>query len=183
MITPTTGSLLIAEPFLKDPNFIRTVVLLCESNADGDFGLVLNRLYEQTLDELNDEFLGFKIPIYYGGPVQPNHVHFIHQYPAIFTDSQKITKNIYWGGNFETLTTLIKSNSIDLNKIKLFLGYSGWEANQLKEEIDENTWLVANATNSIVFSTACNQIWKNSLSLLGSKYKMMANFPIDPQLN
>lgn len=178
-----TGSLLIAEPFLKDPNFIRTVVLICESNADGDFGLVLNRMYENTLDELNDTFEGFKIPLYYGGPVQPNHVHFIHQYPDLFTDAVKIAENIYWGGNFETLTSLIKSNSIDLQKIKIFLGYSGWDANQLKEEIEENTWLIANANDHVVFKTTHLQIWKSSLKLLGTKYEMMANFPIDPQLN
>jgi putative transcriptional regulator len=183
MNTPQTGSLLIAEPFLKDPNFIRTVVLICESNADGDFGLVLNRLMEYTLDELNDTFEGFKIPLYYGGPVQPNHVHFIHQYPDVFTDAAKIADGIYWGGNFETLTSLIKSKSIDLQKIKIFLGYSGWDTNQLNEEVKENTWLIAPANGEIVFKTTHHQVWKSSLALLGAKYQMMANFPIDPQLN
>ena len=86
MINFDAGKLLIADPFLKDPNFLRTVVLLCEHNEAGDFGLVLNRLFEQTLDELNTDFAGYKIPLYYGGPVEPNYIHFIHQYPALLPD-------------------------------------------------------------------------------------------------
>ena len=183
MINFDAGKLLIADPFLKDPNFLRTVVLLCEHNEAGDFGLVLNRLFEQTLDELNTDFAGYKIPLYYGGPVEPNYIHFIHQYPALLPDGIELAHNIFWGGNFETLTQLIKTNSIDIEKIKVFIGYSGWDANQLNEEIEEKTWLIANANDVIVFNTPENKIWQNSIKLLGSKYEMLINFPIDPQLN
>jgi putative transcriptional regulator len=183
MINIDAGTLLIADPFLKDPNFLRTVVLLCEHNEAGDFGLVLNRLYEHTLDELNADFAGHKIPLYYGGPVEPNYIHFIHQYPNLIPDGIELAPNIFWGGNFETLTQLIKTKSIDIQKIKIFVGYSGWDANQLNEEIEEKTWLVANAKNVIVFDTVLSSIWKNSIKLLGSKYEMLINFPIDPQLN
>jgi putative transcriptional regulator len=121
--------------------------------------------------------------LYYGGPVEPNYIHFIHQYPALLPDGIELAPNIFWGGNFETLTQLIKTNSIDIEKIKVFIGYSGWDANQLNEEIEEKTWLVANANDVIVFNTPENKIWQNSIKLLGSKYEMLINFPIDPQLN
>ena len=81
MIEPGQGILLIADPFLKDPNFLRTVVFVCEHNEEGSVGFVINRLYENTLDELLEELDGFKIPVYYGGPVQITSIHFIHQYP------------------------------------------------------------------------------------------------------
>ena len=70
MIEPGSGILLIADPFLKDPNFLRTVVLLCEHNEEGDIGFVLNRQYENTLDELIPELEGHQLPVYYGGPVE-----------------------------------------------------------------------------------------------------------------
>jgi putative transcriptional regulator len=71
MIDPASGILLISDPFLKDPNFMRTVVLLCEHNeATGSFGLVINRTFEQTLDELINDLDGHTVPVYYGGPVQ-----------------------------------------------------------------------------------------------------------------
>ncbi|MBL0145523.1 MAG: YqgE/AlgH family protein [Chitinophagaceae bacterium] len=112
---------------------------MCEHNQDGCVGFVLNRLYEYRLDELNVDFKGFPIPIYYGGPVEMTSIHFIHQYPDLIPDAIKICDDIYWGGNFETLTTLIKNRSIDLNKLKIFIGYSGWDKNQLEDEIKENT--------------------------------------------
>jgi putative transcriptional regulator len=183
MITPQAGTLLIAEPFLKDPNFVRSVVLLCEHNKDGCVGFVLNQLHSKKLNELNIDFAGFSIPLYVGGPVEQTTVHFIHQYPEIFIDSVKLCEGIYWGGNFETLTIHIKNNSIDLNKIKIFLGYSGWDVEQLDEELAEQSWIVAQANAAVVFDNTTTNIWKNSVKLLGSKYEMMINYPTDPQLN
>src|SRR5436190_932769 len=137
MISPAPGILLIADPFLKDPNFLRTVVILCEHQEQGSFGFVLNKQIEQTLDELITDLEGHEVPVYYGGPVQMNTIHFLHQYPDLIPGSQKISNDIYWGGNFETVTALIKSKSIDLNKIKFFVGYSGWGDGQLTDELKE----------------------------------------------
>ncbi|HEX2627588.1 MAG TPA: YqgE/AlgH family protein, partial [Chitinophagaceae bacterium] len=81
MIDPGPGILLIADPFLKDPNFLRTVVFLCEHKEEGSFGFVLNRQYQNTLDELIPELEEHKFPVYYGGPVQQDTIHFLHQYP------------------------------------------------------------------------------------------------------
>ena len=183
MISPAPGILLIADPFLKDPNFLRTVVILCEHQEQGSFGFVLNKQIEQTLDELITDLEGHDVPVYYGGPVQMNTIHFLHQYPDLIPGSQKISNDIYWGGNFETVTALIKSKSIDLNKIKFFVGYSGWGDGQLTDELKEKSWLTVSATNNLVFNTQHDEIWKGSLQHLGGEYEMMKNFPIDPQLN
>jgi putative transcriptional regulator len=183
MIEPAAGILLIADPFLKDPNFLRTVVFLCEHQEQGSFGFVLNKQVEQTLDELISGMEGVPLPVYYGGPVQMDTIHFLHQYPELIPDSVKVCDDIYWGGNFESVTALLKSNSIDSEKIKFFIGYSGWGGGQLGDEMKEKSWLTVQANNKLVFNTAFDEIWKNSLKTLGGEYEMMINYPIDPQLN
>jgi putative transcriptional regulator len=183
MIQPAAGVLLIADPFLKDPNFMRTVVFLCEHEKNGTLGFVLNRKYEDTIDELITDLEGFPIPVYYGGPVMMNTIHFLHQFPTLIPDSIKVAEDVYWGGNFETVSALIKSNSIDLSGIKFFIGYSGWATDQLDGEIEAKSWLTVDSTRALVFDTGYDEVWKASLKHLGGDYQMLVNYPIDPQLN
>jgi putative transcriptional regulator len=184
MIIPSTGALLIAEPFLKDPDFMRTVVLMCRhSEEEGSFGFTLNKVFHQTLSELIPEMAGHDLTIYRGGPVQLDTLHYIHQYPDLLPDCQQIAEDIYWGGDFETLKLLIRNNDINPAKIKFFLGYSGWGIEQLNAELEEKSWLTVMSTSSIVFDTPVEDIWKASLLHLGGKYEMMIHFPTDPQLN
>lgn len=183
MVSPEQGILLIADPFLKDTNFMRSVVLMCRHSEEGSFGFVLNKLYDQTLGELISDMEGYQLPVYTGGPVQMDTVHYIHQYPNLLPDSQLIAEKIYWGGDFETLKTLIKNNEIDTSRIKFFIGYSGWGNGQLENELSEKSWLTATSNRNIVFNTPLDEIWKAGLRHLGGKYEMMINFPIDPQLN
>lgn len=183
MIEPAAGILLIADPFLKDPNFLRTVVFLCENNDDGSFGFVLNRKYENTIDELIPELEGYPLPVYYGGPVQTDSIHFLHQYPDEIQGGEEVMKGIYWGGDFAAAVELIKNNKADSSKIRFFIGYSGWSEGQLATELEEKTWLTVKANRKLVFQTTVEEIWKDSLKHLGGDYEMMVNFPIDPQLN
>jgi putative transcriptional regulator len=183
MVKPGTGILLIADPFLKDPNFLRTVVFLCEHKDEGSFGFVLNRQYENTLDELIPELEGHQLPVYYGGPVQIDSIHFLHQYPDEIPGGQEVIKGVYWGGDFDAVVDLIKSSTIDVNKLRFFIGYSGWGEGQLTTEMTEKTWLTVKATRKLVFHNDYDKIWKDALKHLGGDYEMMANFPIDPQLN
>ncbi len=183
MIEPAPGILLIADPFLKDPNFLRTVVFLCEHKEEGSFGFVLNRKYENTLDELIPELEGYKMPVYYGGPVQIDTIHFLHQYPDEIPGGHEVLKGVYWGGDFEAVINLIKKDEVDSNKIRFYIGYSGWGTGQLVEELNEKTWLTVKANRKLVFHRNYEEIWKDSLKYLGGDYEMMVNFPIDPQLN
>jgi putative transcriptional regulator len=183
MISPAAGILLIADPFLKDPHFLRSVVILCEHDTEGTVGFVLNKPFDEKLDSLMSNFEGFPLPVFYGGPVQLNTIHFLHQYPELIPGGQEIMKGIYWGGDFEIVTQLIKKNQIDLAKIRFFIGYSGWSKGQLKDELNEKTWITAKATRNLIFHPFPEKIWKDSLLQLGGEYEMMVNFPIDPQLN
>jgi putative transcriptional regulator len=183
MIEPGTGTLLIADPFLKDHNFMRTVLLICRHSDEGSFGFVINKLYELTLEDLFTDMQGFQIPVFIGGPVQLDTIHYIHQYPDLLPDSQEITDDIFWGGDFEALKKLIREEKIEIEKVKFFIGYSGWEPGQLDSEMEERSWLAAPSNVKLVFHTNTDDLWKASLRHLGGKYEMMINFPIDPQLN
>lgn len=183
MLSPGPGILLIAEPFLKDPNFMRTVIFLCDHQEEGSFGFVINKTFGHTLDELMNDMNDLKIPVYYGGPVQMDTIHFLHSAPEKIEGSFEVLNGIYWGGDFETAINLLKSGELDENKIRFFLGYSGWGQGQLAEELKEKSWLTANATRKLVFHNDANEIWKEALKQLGGDYEMMINYPIDPQLN
>ena len=183
MIEPGPGILLIAEPFLKDPNFMRTVVLLCDHQDEGSFGFVLNKLFNHTLDELMNDMNELKLPVFYGGPVQMDTIHFLHQYPDKIPGSFQVLDGIYWGGDFETAITLLKDGELDLHRIRFYIGYSGWGNGQLTDELKEKSWLLAQATRKLVFHQKTDEIWKDALKHLGGDFEMMANFPIDPQLN
>ena len=162
---------------------MRTVVLLARHNEEGSFGFVLNRLLDHTLDELLTDMAGYSLPVYQGGPVQMDTIHYLHQFPELLPDSQLIAGDVYWGGDFEVLKEKIKTGEVDPARIKFFLGYSGWEMGQLAVEMEEKTWITAKCTREIVFETDVDEIWKSSLKQLGGKYEMMIHFPIDPQLN
>ena len=184
MILPASGTLLIANPHLDDPNFLRTVVLLCEhSLEEGSFGFVLNRKLNYTIDEFVPELNDFKLPVYEGGPVELNTLHFLHQYPQYVTGGKEIIKGVFWGGNFEELIALIISQTVNTEKIRFYLGYSGWDADQLETEMEEKTWIVAAATKNLLFHAVAKELWKDALKHLGGEYELIINSPIDPRLN
>jgi putative transcriptional regulator len=183
MIQPAPGILLIADPFLKDPNFMRTVVFVCEHKEEGTFGFVLNRAYEYTLDQLISSAETLHLPVFYGGPVQMDTIHFLHQYPDAIPGGTEVMKGVFWGGDFEAAINLLTSGSIDAAKIRFYIGYSGWGDGQLDDELKEKSWLTVKATRKVVFHEEMAEIWKDSLRLMGGEYEMLINFPIDPQLN
>lgn len=162
---------------------MRSVVFLCDHQEEGSFGFVINRAYKHTLDELMNNAEDLKIPVFYGGPVQMDTIHFLHQYPDKIPGSYEVLNGIYWGGEFETALNLIKEGQIDTGKIRFYIGYSGWGTGQLTDELTEKSWLTAEATRKLVFHKNADEIWKAALSHLGGDYEMMSNYPIDPQLN
>ncbi len=183
MTDPAAGVLCVADPFLKDPNFMRTVVLLTEHHDEGTIGFVINRQYQNTLDELLPEMEGHKLPVYYGGPVQMDTVHFLHRYPEKIPGGVEIVEGVFWGGDFDALIDLIREGTADISRIRFFIGYSGWGKGQLDTEMNEKTWLTTQATRQLIFHQAAEEIWKDALKQMGGDYEMMINFPIDPQLN
>ena len=183
MISPERGTLLIANPFLKDPNFKRTVIFICENAIQGALGFVLNKPFPQNLDELIPDLKGYKYPVFIGGPVQGDSLHFLHQYPDLISGNEEVLEGVFWGGNFESLQIHLKNDDIAENKIRFFAGYCGWGEGQLDHEIREGSWLTVQATRKLIFETKPEDVWKESLNYLGGEYKMLVNYPTDPQLN
>jgi putative transcriptional regulator len=181
---PKKGDLLISEPFLPDPNFERTVVLLCEHNEEGSFGFILNKPSLLKYSDVIEEAHEFNASLYIGGPVQQDTLHFIHRAGKLVEDSVEIAKGIFWGGNYEQLQVLIDTKQLKPEDFKFFIGYSGWASGQLEMELEEKTWIVSNvATPSQVFDMDPEQLWKTVLNNMGGKFKMISNYPIDPRLN
>jgi len=183
MIDITSGDILIADPFLKDPNFMRSVVFLCEHLPEGSFGFVLNKGYEQVLSDVISDAAGCNLPLFYGGPVQMDTIHFLHQRPDLISGGTEVINGIYWGGEFDEVIELIRQHQLDEKDIRFFLGYSGWDEGQLEEELKSKSWITRKGTKKLIFSPSVGELWKDALSSLGGEYKQMVNYPIDPQLN
>jgi len=183
-ISPKTGSLLISEPFMTDPNFKRSVVLLAEHTEDGAIGYVLNQRSDFYLKDLIPDFADATFPVYVGGPVANDTLHFIHRCNDKMNSGAEIGEGIYWGGNFETLKLLIETEQIAENEILFFVGYSGWDVKQLENELEQNSWLVSNKYNTdLLFSHEEENLWKDIVLGLGPKYAHIINFPENPLWN
>ncbi len=104
-----SGKLLIADPFLRDPNFMRSVVFICEHKDEGSFGFVLNRRYEQYLGDLIAGLETSTFPVYYGGPVQVETIHILHQRPDLIPGGVEMKDGIVWGGDVERIVELLKA--------------------------------------------------------------------------
>lgn len=181
---PSTGKLLISEPFLNDPNFKRSVVLMAEHNEEGTLGFILNQPSNLLLKDLVPDLWEAAYPVFIGGPVEIDTVHFIHRCYNKLNSGEEIANGIYWGGNFETLKVLVNSNNIQAHEVKFFLGYSGWSKGQLQEELDANSWLVSGQYHpDVVFSHNEEELWKEVIINLGPKYAHISNFPSNPSLN
>lgn len=183
MLQPTKGKLLIAEPsILNDPSFNRSVVLLTEHNEEGSVGFILNKLSNFTLNELVPE-INIEFPVYLGGPVQAENLYFIHKKPDLIEGSIEIGYGFYWGGNIEMITNLVNNAEIRTDEIRFFLGYSGWEVNQLNEELEIDSWIVVENNFPNILNADDTTLWKNQMIQLGGEYLIWANAPLNPSLN
>lgn len=175
------GSIIFSQPLMKDPNFQRSLIFICEHNNEGSFGYVLNeKINTQNLDiEFNNVIVN---NLYLGGPVEKSYLNFIHNLKNL-SDSEEIIDDVYLGGNIDEF---IKNKNLNKNKLKykFFSGYSGWSSDQLQEEINQNSWIVVNQFNSdILFKNIDDKFWSVFLSEFGGKNKIFSNYPKDPSLN
>ncbi|MBD3723811.1 MAG: YqgE/AlgH family protein [Flavobacteriaceae bacterium] len=183
-VLPKKGHLLIAEPStLGDTSFNRSVILLAEHNQEGSVGFILNKPLSYAINDLVPE-IEAKFTVYNGGPVEQDNLYFIHNVPDIVPNSIEIASGIFWGGDFETVKNLINEGQISKQNIRFFLGYSGWEPNQLEEELKENTWIVSeNDLNEKLLSKSVQHFWKEKMKEQGGDYVLFSNAPSDPTLN
>jgi len=161
--------LLIAVPQLGDPNFFHSVVLLMQHDAEGAFGWVINHPTSLTLGEFAQsqgipchENLRSHV-VFQGGPVELERGWILHRDPSL-GDSQEMLPGLYASGGMGALKTLLGTEK---NSFRFLLGYAGWGAGQLEDEMKEGAWITIAAESRYVLETSPNQVWSRSLNDLG----------------
>jgi putative transcriptional regulator len=177
------GQLLLDSGMLRGSFFQRTVVLVCQHDAEGAFGLVLNRatgsnVGDMIVADLPDALK--KFPLYLGGPVQPSALSYLHS--DGFIADANVMPNLNLGHSLDSLVEIGESMSPS-QKIRMFAGYAGWGAGQLEDEMKRNAWIKHPASLELVFDSATEQLWQRILREKGGKYRLLAQAPEDLSLN
>jgi len=180
---PSRGKILISEPFLRDADFGRSVVLLVDHTQEGSMGLIMNKQLPIMLNEVVAEFKYLEnIPLYKGGPMGTDTLFYLHTFKNI-EGSISVGDGMYLNGDFDTIKCyILQGNRIEGN-IRFFLGYSGWETEQLRHEIEENTWMIGKGEAISLINDEIKNMWKVALGKLGGKYEAWSRFPLIPSLN
>jgi putative transcriptional regulator len=177
------GQLLLDSGQLSGSFFQHTVVLICQHDAEGAFGLVLNRAMGKNVGEVIVADLPEALkdcPLYEGGPVQPSALSFLHS-DALLLDGNVIP-NLSLGHSVDELVELGEAFSTT-RKLKMFAGYAGWSPGQLENEMKHKAWLTHPASLELVFDPAPEQLWQVILRRKGGKYRLLAQSPEDLSLN
>ena len=146
------GTILLSSSSMDDPNFNKVTVFITEYNDQGAMGFVVNTIFERALNELVEFSSSPAFPLFDGGPVDKEHLYFIHRRNDLIPEGVLITDDIYFGGNFKKVVELINSESLSTADIKIFIGYCGWDADELETEIAEGSWIVTDCESEIIFS-------------------------------
>ncbi|GAB4128174.1 MAG: YqgE/AlgH family protein [Raineya sp.] len=178
------GKILISSPFLNDPYFSKSVILLAEHSKEGSVGFILNKKLELSLQEVVSGVFFFDAPIYYGGPVEENALFYIHTYPQI-SGALEIMPHLYWGGNFEEIKSFINTSMPKASSIRFFAGYSGWGAGQLQSEMDSDTWLLHKISlQKIMNEENVSTLWQKQVRFSKEeRFAYWVNMPQNPSLN
>ncbi len=177
------GSLILAEPFMDDENFKRTVVLICEHEEHlGSMGLVINRPLGLKVPNVIEDFPPFDGDLYLGGPVGTDTIQFVHTITSL-EGSIPLQGSLRWGGDFEKLKLLISEGLVVPAQVRFYLGHSGWSPHQLYEELKENSWIITVVKDNYLFDPGPEGLWKKILKDMGGLYSEMARLPENPILN
>lgn len=182
-IKPQKGRILIAEPFLSGNYFSRSVVFLVAHSEKGSVGFILNKEIDFAIQDVFPDFPDFEATVFLGGPVSTDSIYFIHKLGEKLPGSINVLGDLYWGGDFDVLKSLITADAIQPSDIHFFLGYSGWDAGQLDAELKEDSWLVTDVDEAAVMREYDEVSWTGFVKKAGNRYSMWEHFPKNPTLN
>lgn len=174
-----TGHFLIAMPAMADPYFARSVTYVCEHNAEGAMGIVINRPIEMKLDdlfsqinlELDDRHLAEQ-PVHFGGPVQIERGFVLHQPVGDWQSTIAVSPDTGLTTSKDILEATAHGGGPQ--KMLVTLGYAGWSAGQLEQEMAQNAWLSVPASDSIIFDTPSDQKLGAAMGLLGLDFARLS---------
>ena len=175
-----TNHFLIAMPGLMDPNFFHTVTYICEHSEEGAMGLVINRpmelqladIFEQLQIKITDTSITHK-PVYLGGPVQGDRGFVLHDSKSEWESTLRVTDEISVTTSLDILHAI--ANGTGPNNSLITLGYAGWGAGQLEEELAQNAWLSGPAKSEIIFKRASQERWQAAADLLGVDLNLLSS--------
>ncbi len=182
------GSFLIANPVLPDPNFSRTVVLLCNHDEHGSFGLVINKVAPldpaEVFEKINiDRLQSFKGKVYIGGPVSQSQMFYVCRSQEAIPELDQICEGVHLGLDWNYLEKVVERIPDPETNLRFYLGYSGWAAGQLAGEMDQRSWLTCDAKEQFVFEPSEDQIWPAVVRSMGKEYEYLIKAPVNPSLN
>ena len=178
------GCVLLSDPFTQDPYFSRSAILLCRHNKKETFGFVLTNYIEIDLHKLAENMPEIITKISFGGPVEKDNLFYIHTFGKEIEGAEKIIDTLYFGGDYEMLFELIKAEPKRINEVRFFIGYAGWDFEQLNNEMKDHSWIaVTNISGKEILSTSSDHFWKDCMTKQGSKFEMISNFPLNPNEN
>ena len=180
---PEKGKILISEPFLPDSFFNRSIVYLTDHTPQGSVGFILNKKLDLKVSSAITGFRGWNENLNMGGPVAPDTLHYLHNQGDLIPQSVHVDENIFWGGDIDCVRQLVRTGKITQSQIRFFLGYSGWSAGQLENELKENSWVIARVKSDIVMNNRGDDTWKRVLRSFNNKYRIWADFPDSPEMN
>ena len=184
-IHPRKGDLLISAPFLKDFYFARSVILMIENNDEGSMGIVLNKSFSNfmTLNEVIPELASLPpIPLYKGDPVERKTLFYLHSFSEL-KDALPLGNGLYVNGDFEQMKRYLLCGGATQGYIRFFMGYTGWQKGQLKQEIETNTWIINKDSRLDLLNMHLRDLWKESLCDMGGKYAVWSHYPKYPIMN
>lgn len=155
----SVGNILISSPSLDDEHFEQVVICITAYNDQGATGFVINKVFNRKFNELVEFKHSPAFLIYSGGPVDNEHLFFLHRRPDLINDGDKIDDQVYFGGDFAQAVAAMNAQQLHEKDIRLLIGYCGWEAGQLEEEIEEGSWILCNAGIAVVFTHDVDQLW------------------------
>lgn len=181
-----TGQFLVATSDLLDPNFRRTVVLICQHGADGALGLILNRPSDDTVGEVLPVAGGssplLDDPVWQGGPVGTESVFILHDGDGGV--ERPIVEDISFGGDAALLQDLLEKDNLgETFRARMYVGYSGWGEGQLEFEVSTESWIVVPAMPQQIFCGQQTDLWREIMKGLGGSHAFAALAPDDPELN
>jgi len=178
------GKLLIATPnIIGDVDFHRSVILITNTSEDNVSGHIINKKINPSLNELINE-LNIPVPLFYGGPVETDRLFFIYKSSSKLPGSKKISNEIYWCGDYNVIIENLNNKLMSPDNVMFFLGYSGWEKDQLNNELLNKSWKInEDSTLDFLFLKNTDTIWKESIKSFGDEFILWHNTPKNPNHN
>ena len=175
-----TNQFLIAMPNLGDPNFSQTVTFLCQHNSEGALGIVINRPTDMMLHEVLlqmdievKDLNAARLPIYFGGPVQPERGFVIHQPVGDWLSSHRVTDTVALTTSRDILEAVAIGEGPE--KFLVALGYAGWGEGQLEREMIDNAWLNTPVESDILFDVSPEQRWESAAGKIGVDLNLLSS--------